>query len=83
MEERPYELPADIFEAKFKMRVLENGVMPAVKRGRADRDALLVRDFFGADQARGIAGARRRDRRIERMSEPVPERDAGRSGFNV
>ena len=34
VQKRPDELPADIFEPELKMRVLVNGVMPAVKRRR-------------------------------------------------
>ena len=36
VEERPDELPADIFQAKFKMRVLVDRVVAGLKRGRAD-----------------------------------------------
>src|ERR1700730_14664306 len=36
VQERPDELPADVFESKFKMRVLIDRVMAAEKRGRAD-----------------------------------------------
>ncbi len=64
------------------MRVLVDGVMAAVERGGADIQALLVRDFFGADQARRVAGARGGDRGVEGMRRGVAERDAGRSGFD-
>ena len=64
------------------MRVLEDGVMAAVVGRRADVDALLLSDFFRADQARGIAGARRGDGGIERMRKGVAESDARRGGFD-
>ncbi len=76
VQERPDKLPADVFQAEFKVRVLVDGVMPAVKRGRADLQALLVGDFLGADQARRVAGARRGHGRVEGMSERVTQRDA-------
>ena len=66
VQERPDELAADIFEAEFEMRVLVDGVMAAEKSGGADVDALLVGDFFGTDQARRVAGARRGDGGIDR-----------------
>ena len=81
VQERPDELPADIFEAKFKVRVLVDGVVAAVKRGRADLQALLVGDFFRPDEARRVAGARRGDGRIVGMREVIAQRDARRSGF--
>ena len=66
VQKRPDELAADVFEPKFEMRVLIDGVMPAeVSRG-ADGDALLVGDFFRANQAWRIASARRRNRGIDR-----------------
>ena len=81
VKERPGELAADIFKAKFEMGVLIDGVMATVKSGRADVEALLVGDFFGADQARGVAGAGGGDGGIERVREGVAESDAWRSGF--
>ena len=81
VQERPDELPADVFEAKFKVRVLVDGVMAAVKRGRPDLQALLVGDFFRPDEARRVAGARRGDGRIVGMSEMIAQRDARRGGF--
>src|SRR5438270_11906307 len=47
VKERPYELAADIFEAEFEMGVLINGVVPAVKRGGANVEALPVRYILG------------------------------------
>ena len=82
VEERPDELAADVFEAEFEMGVLEDGVMAAVESGGADVEALLVGDFFGADEARGVAGARGGDGRIERVREGVAEGDARRGGFD-
>ena len=52
VKEGPDELAADIFQAEFEMRVLVNGVVAAKKVAGADVEALLVGDFFGADQAR-------------------------------
>ena len=82
VEEGPDEVTADVFEAEFEMGVLVDGVMAAVEGGGADVGALLVGDFFGADEARGVAGARGGDGGIERMSEGVAEGDARRSGFD-
>ena len=76
VKERPDELAADIFQAKFEMRVLVYGVMAAVKGCGADIDALLVGDFFRTDQARGVAGACGSDGRVEGMGEGVAQRDA-------
>ena len=81
VQERPDELPADVFEAKFKMRVLVDGVVPAVKRRGPDLQALLVGDFFRSDEARRVASASGGDSRIVRMSEVIAQRDARRSGF--
>ena len=83
VQKRPDELPAHVFEAKFEMRVLVDGVMPAVKRGRADGHALLVGDFLGNDQMRRVAGARRGNGRIERMRERVAQRDARRRRLHL
>ena len=44
----PDELAADVFQAEFEMRVLEDGVMAAVKGGGTDVEALLVGDFVRA-----------------------------------
>src|SRR5207245_11710536 len=57
VKERPNELAADVFETKFEVRVLVNGVVAAVEGGGADVNALLVGDLFGVDEARRIAGA--------------------------
>jgi len=62
--------------------VLEDGVMAAVEGSGADVDALLVGDFLGPDEARGVAGAGRGDGGIEGMSEGVAERDTRRGGFD-
>ena len=83
MKERPDELAAHVFEAKFEMRVLVDGVMAAVKGRRADVEALLVGDFVGIDQARGIAGARGGDGGVEGMAEGVAQSDARRPGFDA
>ena len=83
VQERPDELAADVFQAKFKMRVLVDGVVPGVKRGRADLQALLVGDFLGADDARRVAGARGGNGRIVWMREMVAQRDARRGGLEL
>src|SRR6202142_2376228 len=83
VKKRPHELAADVFEAKFKMRVLEDRVMPAVESGGADGQPLLVCDFLGADQPGSITSACRRDRRIERMRQISPECDARQRRFNI
>jgi hypothetical protein len=49
VEERPDELAGNVFQAKFEMRVLVDGVMAAVKSGGADVEALLVCNFFRTD----------------------------------
>lgn len=82
MKKRPNELAADIFEAEFKVRMLKNSVVPAVKCGSTDIDALLLGDFFGIDDARGIAGACRGDGRIKRMREGIAKGNARRGGFD-
>src|SRR6266852_5011639 len=82
VQERPDELAADVFEAEFEMGVLVDGVMAAVESGGADIEALLVGDFFGADEARGVAGAGCGNGGVEGMSEGVAESDAGRGGFD-
>jgi hypothetical protein len=56
--------------------------MAAVEGGGAYVEALLVGDFFGADQARGVTGASGGDGGIEGMSEGVAESDAGRARFD-
>jgi len=82
VEKRPNELAADVFEAKFKMSVLVDGVMAAVEGGDADVEALLIGDFFGADEAGGITGAGGGNGGIKRVSEGVAESDARRRGFD-
>src|SRR5436305_648266 len=59
VKERPDELAGDILQAEFEMGVLKNGVMAAVEGSGANVESLLVCDFFGADEARGVAGASR------------------------
>jgi hypothetical protein len=82
VQEGPDELAADVFQPEFEMGVLVNGVVAAVERGGADVQALLVRNFFGADQARCVTRARGGDGGIERMREVVAESDARQGGFN-
>src|SRR5271169_5962818 len=55
VKKRPDELAADIFEAKFEMGVLENGVVSAIESCGADIHSLLFGDFFRRNDARGIA----------------------------
>src|SRR5258708_32596431 len=81
VEERPDELAADVFEAKFEMGVLIHGVMAAIESCGADIEALLVGDFLGADEAGGVKRAGGSDGGIERVRESVAERDARRGGF--
>jgi len=71
VEERPNELPAYIFEAKFEMRMLINGVMATVERGGSDVQALLVCDFLRIDESRRVASARGSNRGIERVRESI------------
>ena len=82
VKERPDELPADIFETEFEMRMLIDSVVAAEKSGGADVETLLVGDFFWSDEMRGVASARGGDRGIERMREGVAESDARWSGRN-
>ncbi len=82
VEKRPDELAADVFEAEFEMGVLENGVVSAIKSGRANIDALLFGDFFGRNDARGIAGSRGGDGGVVRMREGIAQRDSRRGGFH-
>jgi hypothetical protein len=67
VKEGPDELAADVFEAEFKMGVLVDGMVTAVEGGGADVEALFVRNFFGADEARGVTGAGGGDGGIERV----------------
>ena len=82
VEEGPDELAADVFKAEFEVGVLVDGVMAAVERGGADVEALLVGDFFGDDEARGVTGAGGGDRGVVGMRESVAESDSGRGGFD-
>jgi len=82
VKERPDELAADIFQAEFEMGVLVDGVMAAVERGSADVEALLIGNFFGRDEARGVTGAGGGDGGVVGMRESVAESDAGSGGFD-
>ena len=82
VEEGPDELAADVFEAEFEMGVLVDGVVAAIEGGGADVEALLVGDFFGDDEARGVAGARGGDGGIVGMCEGVAKSYAWRGGFD-
>ena len=77
----PHELPAHILEAKFKMRVLINGVVPAEIRARANGHALLFGYFIGTDQPRRIARARRCHGGIEGMVKGIAQRYARSAMF--
>ena len=80
MQERPDELPGDVLEPELEVRVLIDRVVTGVKRQRADRVALLVRDFGGADHARRVAGTRRSDRAVEWRRRGGSECDDWRAG---
>src|SRR5262249_11071228 len=82
VQERPDKLAAYILEPEFKMRVLIDRVMPAVKRGCANVDALLVCNFFRADQALRVARSRRSNRRIVGMRECIAQRYDRRTGID-
>ena len=82
VEKRPDELTADILEAEFEMGVLVDSVVAAIECGGTNVEALLVGDFFGEYQARGIAGAGGGDGGIVGVSESVAEGDARRCGFD-
>ncbi len=82
VEEGPDELAGNVFQAELEMGVLVDGVMAAVEGGRADVEALLVGDFFGADETWGVASAGGGDSGIVGMGPGVAEGDAGRSGFD-
>src|SRR5690348_5749503 len=75
VQERPDKLPANILQAEFEMRVLIDRVVAAVKRRRANIDALFLCDLLGNDQTRRITCARRGDCRIVRMRECISECD--------
>lgn len=82
VEEGPDELTAYVFEAEFEMGVLVDGVMATIESGGADVEALFVGDFFGDDQARGVARAGGGDGGIVGMREGVAEGDPGWRGFD-
>jgi hypothetical protein len=73
-------LAADVFEPEFEMGVLVDGVMAAVEGGGANVEALLVGNFFWADQPRGVTSAGGGDGGVKGMSEGVAESDARRAG---
>ena len=83
VQERPHELPADILEAEFEMRVLIDGVVSAEESRRADHYPLLFGDFFRRDQSGRIAGARRRDCGIKRVSEVIAQGNPRRGSFDL
>ena len=72
MKECPDELPGNVLEAEFEVRVLIDRVMAGVERQRADRVPLLVGDLVGADDTRRIARARRCDRAVEGYARGIP-----------
>ena len=82
VQERPHELAADVFQAELEMGVLVDGVVPAIERGRADVQPLLVGDLFGRNQSRRVAGARGSNGGIEGMRESVAKSDARGGGFD-
>src|SRR5258706_9529440 len=82
VEERPDELAGNVFEAELEMRVLIDSVMAAIEGGGPDIEALLVGNFFGADEAWRVAGARGGDGGVEGMRPGVAEGDARRSGLD-
>src|SRR5258708_38243916 len=82
VQERPKKRRDDVLQAELEMRVLIDGVVPAVERRRADVDPLLFGNFLGPDDTRRIARARRGDRRIIRVRKGVSQRDARRRGFD-
>jgi len=71
MKKRPDELTTNIFETEFKVGMLKNGVVAAVKCGSANVDALLLGDFAVVNDVRRIARSSRGHRRIERMRERI------------
>src|SRR5207245_362170 len=83
VQERPNQLPADVFQPKFEVRMLVNRVMAAVKRRRADRQPLLICDLLRTDDPRGVAGACGSDGGIIRTGEETTQGDARRRRFNL
>jgi hypothetical protein len=83
VQERPHELAADIFEAKFKVRVLIHGVVAAKICTRSDGHALLVGYLFGLDQSSRIARSRGGNRGVKRMRERVSQCDARSAGLHL
>src|SRR5215831_4316148 len=82
MQKRPHKLPADVFQAELKMRMLVNRMMATEKGSSADVQPLLFGDLFGIHQARRIAGSRRGNGRVEGMRESVAEGYPRRRGLN-
>jgi len=82
VKERPNELAADIFEAKFECSVLENGVVAAIEGCRAYVETLLVSDFFGRNEMVGVTGACGRNGGVKWMAEEITESDSWWGGLN-
>src|ERR1700722_14321844 len=82
VQEGPDELAADVFKAKFKMGVLEHGVVRTIESSCADVEALLVGNFVRRDQMMGIACARCGDCGVVGMSEVIAQGDARWSSFD-
>lgn len=76
-------MAADVLQAKFKMRVLVNRMVPAVKRGCADVDPLLFGHFLGLDQTRRIARPGSGNGGIIGMRKCVAQSDARGGAFNA
>src|SRR3982074_2889632 len=83
VQERPDKLPADVFQAKFKMRVLVNRMVTTEKSGRANLQPLLVGDFLRADNPRRVTGPRGGDGRIVRVRKVISEGDARCGSFEL
>ena len=62
--------------------MLVDGVVAAVESGGADVEALLVGDFFGDDQARGVASARGGYGGVVGMREGVAQSHSGRGSLD-
>ena len=82
VQERPDELAADVFEAKLEVRVLIDGVVTGVKRGGADRGALLFGDLLGDRSGAARSRCARRRSPSPGMRERVAQRDARRRLFD-
>jgi hypothetical protein len=64
------------------MGVLIDGMVAAIESSGTDVQALLVGDFFGADELRCVTRARGSDGGIEWVGKGIAQRYARRSGFN-